>query len=179
TLKLVNGLTRTNAKDEKGQTIAADSDRREIGVPAWLQDDESRRYRGSSRGSSGQRLLLLQDQGRDWRGDRRAKAGGAVRAEAAMERSRIAQGSALRQRPGRLREQGLLARTRLRGRDVLLRTPQGGRIGGHQSDGNLRSIPGLDREPVSGTREGKRLQRPCRAPAFRHARRFDPGSCLS
>jgi len=38
----------TNAKDENGQTIAADSDRREIGVPAWLQDDESRRYRGSS-----------------------------------------------------------------------------------------------------------------------------------
>jgi len=32
TVKLVNLLTRTNAKDENGQTIAADSDRREIGI---------------------------------------------------------------------------------------------------------------------------------------------------
>src|SRR6202011_2665639 len=179
TLKLVNGLTRTNAKDEKGQTSAAESDRREIGLPAWLQDHESRRYRGSSRGSSGQRLLLLQDQGRDWRGDRRAEAGGAVRAAAAMERSWIAQGSALRLCPRRLREQGFLGRVRLRGRDVLLRAPQGGRLGRHQSDRDLRSTPGLDREPVSGTRKGERLQGTCRAPAFRHARRFDPGSCLS
>ena len=66
------------------------------------------RHRARSRGSSGQRLLLLQDQGRDWRGDRRAEAGAAVRAAAAMERSWIAQGSALRLRPRRLREQGFL-----------------------------------------------------------------------
>src|ERR1700682_1989518 len=66
-----------------------------------------------------------------------------------------------------------------RGRDVLLRAPQGGRLGRHQSDRDLRSTPGLDRKPVSGTREGERVQRPCRAPAFRHARRFDPSSCLS
>src|SRR6266403_1398304 len=88
-------------------------------------------------------------------------------------------GSALRLRPRRLREQGLLGAARLRGRDVLLRAPQGGRLGRHQSDRDLRSTPGLDRGPVSGTREGKRLQRSCRAPAFRDARRFDPGSCLS
>src|SRR6202043_3447968 len=50
------------AKDENGQTSAADSDRREIGLPAWLQDDESRRYRGSSQGPGGERLLLLQDE---------------------------------------------------------------------------------------------------------------------
>jgi len=60
-----------------------------------------------------------------------------------------------------------LAQLGLRGRDVLLRAPQGGRLGRHQSDRDLRSTPGLDREPVSGTREGKRLQRSCRAPAFR------------
>src|SRR6202035_735806 len=128
---------------------------------------------------SGQRLLLLQDQGRDWRGDRRAEASGAVRAAAAMERSWIAQGSALRLRPRRLREQGFLGTARLRGRDVLLRAPQGGRLGRRQIDRDLRSTPGLDRKPVSGTREGERLQRPCRAPAFRTARRFGPGSYLS
>ena len=135
--------------------------------------------RPSSAISSSDKRLSLQDQGRDWRGDRRAEAGEAVRAAAAMERSRIAQGSALRLRPRRLREQGFLGTARLRGRDVLLRAPQGGRLGRHQSDRDLRSTPGLDREPVSGTREGERLQRPCRAPAFRHARRFDPGSFLS
>src|SRR6266481_3425592 len=72
-----------------------------------------------------------------------------------------------------------LSARRQRGRDVLLRAPQGGRLGRHQSDRDLRSTPGLDREPVPGAREGERLQRPCRAPAFRDARRFDPGSCLS
>jgi TetR/AcrR family transcriptional regulator, transcriptional repressor for nem operon len=46
----------------------------------------------------------------------------------------------------------------------------------HKAGGSVAS---LDREPVSGTREGERLQRPCRAPACGHARRFDPGSCLS
>src|SRR5258708_35197479 len=72
-----------------------------------------------------------------------------------MGRSWIAQGSALRLRPRRLREQGLPGAARLPGRDVLLRAPQGGRPGGHQSDGDIRSTPGLDREPVSGTRKGK------------------------
>src|SRR5258706_9982081 len=47
------------------------------------------RHRARSQGSSRQRLLLLQDQGRDWRGDRRTEAGAAVRAAAAMERSGI------------------------------------------------------------------------------------------
>src|SRR5258708_3279663 len=73
----------------------------------------------------------------------------------------------------------LLGAARLPGRDVLLRAPQGGRPGGHQSERDIRSTPGLDRKPVSGTRKGERLQRPCRAPAFRHARRFGPGSYLS
>ena len=50
-----------------------------------------------------------------------------------MERSWIAQGSALRLRPRRLREQGFLGTARLRGRDVLLRAPQGGRLGRHQT----------------------------------------------
>src|SRR5258708_682532 len=72
-----------------------------------------------------------------------------------MERSWIAQGSALRLRPRRLREQGFLGRARLHGRDVLLRAPQGGRPGRHQSDRDLRSTPGLDREPVSGLGKGK------------------------
>src|SRR6202035_3099607 len=90
---------------------------------------------------SGQRLLLLQDQGRDWRGDRRAEASAAVRTAAAMERSWIAQGSALRLRPRRLREQGLLGTARLRGRDVLLRAPQGGRLGRHQSDQTMPMKP--------------------------------------
>jgi ABC transporter substrate binding protein len=117
--------------------------------------------------------------GTAWRGDRRAEAGAAVRAAAAMERSCIAQGSALRVRPRRLQEQGFPGTARLCGRDVLLRAPQGGRLGRHQSDRGLRSTPGLDREPVSGAREGERLQRPCRAPALRSARRIDPGSCLS
>jgi len=87
------------------------------------------RHRARSRGSARQRLLLLQDQGRDWRGDRRVEAGGAVRAAAAMGRSWIAQGSALRLRPRRLREQGFPGTARLLGRDVLLRAPQGGRLG--------------------------------------------------
>src|SRR5271170_1880162 len=56
---------------------------------------------------------------------------------------------------------------------------QGGRLGRHQSDRDLRSTPGLDREPVSDTREGEGLQGTRRPPAFRHARRLDPGSFLS
>src|ERR1700738_3495695 len=63
--------------------------------------------RRSSAISSSEERLLLQAQGRDWRGDRRAEASGAVRAAAAMDRSWIAQGSALRVRPRRLREEGL------------------------------------------------------------------------
>src|ERR1700686_2451782 len=121
----------------------------------------------------------FKNQGRDWRGDRRAEVGAAIRAAAAMERRWVSQGSALRLRPRRLREQGLLGAARLLWRDVLLRASQGGRLGRHQSARDRRSTPGLDREPVSGTREGERLQGPCSAPAFRHARRFDPGSCLS
>jgi len=56
------------------------------------------------------------------------------------------------------REQGLPGTARLRGRDVLLRAPQGGRLGRPRATENLRSTPGLDRKPVSGTREGERVQ---------------------
>src|SRR6266446_5047848 len=90
-----------------------------LGVPERVRRHLACRHRARGRGSSGQRLLLLQDQGRDWRGDRRAEASGAVRAAAAMERSWIAQGSALRLRPRRLRDQGFPGTVRLRGGDVL------------------------------------------------------------
>src|SRR3984893_10622302 len=145
--------------DTHRQTIAAGECGSGLGVPERVRRHLACRHRARSRGSSGQRLLLLQDQGRDWRGDRRAEASGAVRAAAAMERSWIAQGSALRLRPRRPREQGFLGRVRLRGRDVLLRAPQGGLLGRHQRDRDLRSTPGLDRKPVSGAREGGRLLR--------------------
>ena len=64
-------------------------------------------------------------------------------------------------------EEGIgLGPARLLGRDVLLRAPQGGRLGRHQSDRDLRSTPGLDREPVSGAREGEILLRPLLCTCF-------------
>jgi len=108
------------------------------------------------------------------RGDRRAEAGAAVRAaqqwsEAGSPKDRLcACVEAV------FENKDFLAAARLRGRAFCSEAPQGGRLGRHQSDRRIfaQHLAWIESQ-FRALGKGKDSKRPCRAPAFRLARRFD------